>query len=345
MPLRVMEEDACGHRTIVKHHPLQRIFKGKNIQTMSMYNIVKSMMQDVLLKGNGYILIKRGESGVITALKYAPANAVSVIYDNWKDTLYYIVTLADAGKTLKVKKEDIIHITRTTRDGINGMSTTQYASDIIDLAKSVERAAKNFFEANMNVQGIFSAKVNINRKQMEEIERKWNANRGRNTVQFMPMGVEYQALGSTGKEAELISTRNENAVEIARFFGVPVQLIQTNQNLTYKAIEDLNNIFYQYTLLGYIRCIEEEFNRKVFSDSELIVDMDEDEFLMRVNKQVLAQYLSTLVGGGIMTVNESRRILGLSEKDNGDDLHIAYSDASKAQIGGEGPNPNVNGNE
>lgn len=106
----------------------------------------------------------------------------------------------------------------------------------------------------------------------------------------------------------------------------------------------MNNIFYQYTLLGYIRCIEEEFNRKVFSDSELIVDMDEDEFLMRVNKQVLAQYLSTLVGGGIMTVNESRRILGLSEKDNGDDLHIAYSDASKAQIGGDA-NPNVNGNE
>ena len=31
MQLRVMREDSDGHRTLEKHHPLQRIFKNKNL--------------------------------------------------------------------------------------------------------------------------------------------------------------------------------------------------------------------------------------------------------------------------------------------------------------------------
>jgi len=60
--------------------------------------------------------------------------------------------------------------------------------------------------------------------------------------------------------------------------------------------------------------------------------MDENEFLLRTDKKTTGEYLSKLVGGGIMTVNEARKELGLSEIEDGDKLHIAYSDASKAQI-------------
>ena len=91
--------------------------------------------------------------------------------------------------------------------------------------------------------------------------------------------------------------------------------------------------------MPYIRVIESEFTRKLFyDDDELIVDMDEDEFLLRTDKASTASYLSTLVGGGIMTVNEARKELGLSEVESGDELHIAFSDASKAKIGSEDEN-------
>ena len=60
--------------------------------------------------------------------------------------------------------------------------------------------------------------------------------------------------------------------------------------------------------------------------------MDENEFLLRTDKKTTGEYLSKLVGGGIMTVNEARKELGLSEIEDGNQLHIAYSDASKAQI-------------
>lgn len=311
---------------------------------MSMYNIMKSVMQDVLLKGNGYILINRGESGVVTSLRYLPAGSVSPQYQEYNDTLYYIVTVKigdDSRKSLKVQPKDIIHITRTTKDGVIGVSTTSFASDTIELAKSSETAAKKFFDSNLNVSGLLSCKVALNEKQRQDIKNAWQSGRGENVLQVLPMGVDYVQLGVAAKDAQLLESRDHNAVEIARFFGVPIQLIQSAQNLTYKALEDLNNIFYQYTLLGYIRAIEEEFTRKFFIDDDFIVDMDENEFLMRVNKQTLSTYLTSLVGGGILTVNEARKELGLAEVPDGDKLHIAYSDASKAQIGDENTPPNA----
>jgi phage portal protein BeeE len=42
MPLRVVKESEDGHREVVKHHPVQRIFKGRNIQTMTISAIIKS---------------------------------------------------------------------------------------------------------------------------------------------------------------------------------------------------------------------------------------------------------------------------------------------------------------
>lgn len=335
IPLRVCSEDEHGHREVVAHHPLQRIFRGKNRQTMSMFRIMKEVMQDVLMRGNGYIQIVRSQGGDITQLKHLPANSVSVMYNEFNDTLYYIVTSKNPDRSVKMTPDQIIHITRTTRDGVNGISTVDYAQDVLQLAKSSEMAARKFFDSNMNVSGLLSCKVPLNEKQRTDIKNAWTAGRGENVLQILPVGVDYVALGSSAKDSQLLDSRQYNSVEIARFFGVPVQLIQGSENLTYKALEDLNNIFYQYTLLGYIRTIEEEFNRKIFSDSDdLVVDMDENEFLMRVNKGTLSTYLTTLTGGGIMTINEARRELGLPEVPGpeGDSLHIAYSDASKAQI-------------
>lgn len=88
--------------------------------------------------------------------------------------------------------------------------------------------------------------------------------------------------------------------------------------------------------MPYVSIIEAEFTRKIFiDDPDLLVDMDENEFLLRTDKKSTGEYLTKLVGGGIMTVNEGRKELGLGRVEDGDSLHIAYSDASKAEIGSE----------
>lgn len=230
--------------------------------------------------------------------------------------------------------KDIIHLTKTTRDGINGMSVMHFAKNAVDLAKSAEDAASQFFESGMNVQGLLMCKTAMTEKQRNDIRNSWAAGRGKTTLQVLPMGMDYQVLGVDAAKGQLLESRQHESVEIARFFGVPVQLIQSGEKLTYNSLEQLNLLFLQHTLMPYIAVIESEFSRKLFIDQpNLIVDMDENEFLLRTDKKSTGEYLSKLVGGGILTVNEARKELGYGEVEDGNELHIAYSDASKAEIG------------
>lgn len=341
MPLTVVKVDEHNHREVVKHDPLQVIFKSKNIQTMTMPAIMKSVMTDVLLKGAGFILIERGAGGVVKSLRYLPYGSVAVQYNEYNNTLSYIVSMKMSENMTKkstVKSKDIIHITRVTRDGVNGQSVMQFAKSSADLAKAAEISARNFFESGMNVTGILAAKTNINQNQVDQIKQRWQSGgaSGKATIQVLPFGIDYQALGVSGKDAQLLESRAYNSLVISQFFGVPEQLINSAAKLTYNSLEQLNLLFYQHTLQPIIAGIEAEMSRKFFpGDSELYVDMDESEFLFRTDKQSEATYISTLVNGGIITVNEAREMLNMSEVPDGDTLHIAYSDASKAEIGND----------
>jgi len=226
MPLQVVELDEHGHREVVKHHPLQRIFRDKNIQIASMQTTIKSAIQDVLIHGNGYILIERGETGLVNALRYIPAGQVSPQYNQSNNTLYYWISLLDKDVTkTKFSPKDVIHLTKNTRDGVTGVPVSLYAKDVIELAKSAEEAAKAFFDSGMNVSGILACKQMLNEQARRDLKASWQAGGGRTSLQVLPVGVDYVQLGVDAEKGQLLASREYETVEIARYYGVPVQLI------------------------------------------------------------------------------------------------------------------------
>ena len=99
---------------------------------------------------------------------------------------------------------------------------------------------------------------------------------------------------------------------------------------SYSTIEASLLEFVTHTLYPYITLIENELRRKLIKPSEknLYIDLDAG-FILKSDKSSQATYLNTLVGGGIMSINEARLQLGLNPVDGGDDLRIAYSDANQ----------------
>ena len=143
----------------------------------------------------------------------------------------------------------------------------------------------------------------------------------------------------------MLESRAYNSLVISQFFGVPEQLINSAAKLTYSTLEQLNLLFYQHTLQPIIAGIEAEMSRKFFpGDLEKFIDIDESEFLFRTDKKSESEYITKLVTGGVLTVNEGRAMLGLSEVPGGDTVHLAYSDSDKAQIGGDAADENITDN-
>lgn len=77
---------------------------------------------------------------------------------------------------------------------------------------------------------------------------------------------------------------------------------------------------------------ESEFNRKLCHGTNIRIDFDES-FLIRTDKSAQANYLNTLVKGGILSINEARAQLGLPAIDGGDKVIIPFTDIAQNTIG------------
>lgn len=297
---------------------------------MTIQNVIKNAITDVLLKGNGYIYINRGETGLVTSLRWIPANDVTVQYDNIRDILSYKIPSISA----KIDRQNVIHLSKNTTDGYNGRSVLKFAKEVISISQFTECSAKNFFTSGQSLNGALLPKHPMNPRQMEEIRKHWKQSTDSNTIQIIPYEMEYVSLSSNNSDAQLLETREFNTKEICRFFGVNPALIQDNTASSYNTLEQINLQFLQYTLMPYIQMIETELSRKIFIDEDdYYVDMDEDKYLMRTDKSSTAQYYGQFIEKGVMSVNEVRKELGMNELSDGGNDHFAlYTDTNKSKI-------------
>ena len=329
LPIQVKYKDGNGNDQINKEHPLNIAFYDNK---MSKYMIIKMMVSDMLLFGNGYAYIER-KNGFVTGLRYLESNDVQVQYDKTRDRLTYTCTVLPGRN---IAPENILHIYKNSRNGYTGVGVLKYAARTIDLANYTENSSLDFFAKGLNVTGIIHAKQPMNKQQAQQALHsiEGNVNADKAYYKFLPFDIDFQPLTQNAKDAQMIETRLFNVSEIARFFNISPVLLQDLSKSSYSTVEAANLQFLTQTLLPYIAIIETEFNRKLVGEEKVFIDLDEREFL-RTDSQSTANYLQTLKAAGIITTNEAREQLGLAPIKGGDELVIPYTDINQNTLGGK----------
>lgn len=283
---------------------------------------IKQMVWDTLVSGNGLAYIKRDRDGVAKELIYVPTGSFTICYNQQAQQLYYLIpTLSDK----KIEPINVIHILKNSIDGVNGKSIPWYARKTVNLATAAENAAFNFFDSGCAISGILKSNKPLSTQQKTDIKMSWNQAH----VQGEPSGLavlgndlDFQEIGSNSAESQLLESRKYSVREIARFLGIPPELIGDEVNKSYNSLAQAVDALITFTLMPFIQIIEDEFNRKCLLPSErriYHIDFKEEDLRMP-DETAQAQALNSLVAGGIMTPNEARKILGLPEVDGGDDL-------------------------
>lgn len=202
MPLRVVKESVEGHQEILHGHPLQKIFRDRGTQTVSMFMTMKNAILDTLKKGNGYIYINRADTGDVLSFRYLDASSVTIMYNEKTDTLYYLAPTVIKGK---IMPNQILHFVKNTKGtgGVEGISVLTYARDVIALAKAAEEQAKSFFESGCNVSGILSAGpgTNLSNLQREQLRSSWAIKGNKSSIQVLPSNVQYVPIGTDASKA------------------------------------------------------------------------------------------------------------------------------------------------
>lgn len=318
--------------TIVTDHPLHEIWHAC-LQTR--FIMMKQLIVDLLLYGNGFAMIERTEQGRPENLIYCPRGTVDIQYNERTHKLLYKVK----GMPRLVEPVNMIHLIKNTRDGIHGVGVIEYASCSAELAKVTERAAHDYFNNGLHVAGILTTETpRLTDDQRNKIRQAWYQAHGKSGsgLAVLEGGMQYQPVSSNGRDSQMLETRLFNLQEIARFFNISPVLLGDLSHNSYASIEGSLLEFVTHTLYPYITLVEDELTRKLIlpSEHQLQIDLDAN-FLLKSDKTSQAQYLTSLVRGGIMTINEARQQIGLNDLEGGDELIIPYTNVDQNRINKE----------
>lgn len=325
---------------IVYDHNLYNVFNN-NVQTK--YMLMKMLIVDMLLYGNGLAYIERDNNGKPVSIIYCEHGTYNIYYDRLTRDLYYTIQGINNGR---IEPINVIHFVKNSKDGVNGIGILNYAKNTIELSKFTEKTSRDYFSGNCHLNGVLSTESKINtQQQREQIRDAWiqaNGNNGTG-IAVLEYGMKYQPVSSNAKEAQMLESRLFNLQEVARFFSINPVLLGDLSHSSYSTIEASLLEFVLHTLMPYIKLIEDELTRKLILPSEkaLYIDLD-DNFILKSDKQSQANYLTTLKNAGIITINEARQQLGLNPMENCDVLMVNYTNIDNNIINKDRDNKDKN---
>lgn len=325
LPIKLQRMGENGKNEI-DNHPLKLVFGDRANNNLSKFNMMKLLVQSVMLRGNGFAYIQRAEDGTVTGLRYLEASDVIINYNKEKDILYYTVPKFTSIK--RVEPCNMIHLLKNSYDGVNGLSVLTYASRALRTANATEESANSFFNNGCNLSGVLTVQGQLQQKQKDDIRASWAqayANGGQGLA-VLQGNMSYQPIQISAKDSQMLESRLFNVQDIARFFGISPVLLGDLSHASYNTIEAVQQEFLVHTLQPYVTMIENEFNRKLLKPSErkLNIILETNEIL-RTDKSAQATYYSTMLTNGLLTQNEIRKELGYNPIEGGDKLVIPYS--------------------
>ena len=338
LPFNVIKK-TNGDTVKVPNHPLNLIFSDKSDMTITWMQFIKQIVQEMLLKGNSYAYVYRNNDGSVKKLRFLRNSDVIIDYNEIKDKLYYKCSYVAKGR---IETCNMLHFKKFSFDGIHGDSIIKIMWRTLQIGTAQEKNALSTFENGGTKIGYIKSSVPISAEQKQQVVQDWsNAYSGPGGTDYSRIAVlghnlDYQSINSSAEENELLSSRLFTVSEVARFMGISPVLLGDLSHSSYSTIEASLLQFLSQTLQPYLKLIETEMSRKLFrpSESDLYVDIDDYAILLS-DKTTLANYYSTLVSNGIMTLNESRQNLGLPVKEGGDELLIPFTDLSQNTVGNE----------
>lgn len=313
------------HKEELESHSLNLIFNDKAGNTITKFNLMKLLIQSVILKGNGFAYIYRAKDGTVTNIRFVESKDVTIHYNKSKDELYYNIPFIS---NKRIEPINVIHLIKNSYDGINGISVLSYAARSLGISNNTENSANSFFTNGCNLAGVLTVQGQLTQKQKDDIRSSWNQaySNGGNGLAVLQGNMSYQPIQLNAADSQMLESRQFNVTDIARFFGISPVLLGDLSHSSYSTIEATQNQFLVHTLQPYISMVEAEFNRKLLkpSESNLSINLDETAIL-KTDKTALASYYTSLLNTGVLCVNEVRKELGYSEIEGGDKHLIAYT--------------------
>lgn len=268
LPLMVYKRTGERSRVIDRKHPLFKVLHRRPNPWMTAFTFRETMVGHLVLRGNAYARIVRNGGGDVAQLW--PLHPASVAPFLRGDELFYRVN--QGGTVKEYPRTQILHLRGMGGDGVTGYSPIRQAREAVALALACEQSGTKLFGNGSSPGGILTHDGMLKPEQKARIKRDWEAAQSglanRHRVVVLDSALKWDKVGVDPQDAQFLETRRFQLAEIARWFRVPLHLLQDLENASYATVEQQGIDFTVHCVRPWCERIEQELVAQLFSEAD-----------------------------------------------------------------------------
>lgn len=309
-----------------KTSPASRIFRSPN-QYETLPQILTNTVADMLFHGESIWLALRDERYAIREVHRIPYHSWTIHYAQEEGAIFYqINTKGDlfSNPDMLVPARDICHFRQhCPRHALVGESPLKNAALAVGLQVALNQSQLAFFSNLDRPSGTIQTDLELSTEQVTELRarfseqsKKWN----QGGTPILSHGLKFSAVGIAQSDAQLVEQQKLSALDISRVFGVPYALISDGSG-PQGGTEALVTHWLSIGLGSLIESIERSLDKLFKLGMDERIELDPTP-LLRVDQASLFEFIGNAVQKGVLTPNEARRRVRLSDITGGDDAFL-----------------------
>lgn len=300
-------------------HPYSALLKRSPNPFHTSFTFREILMLNALSGGVMYAYIVRDGNGVATEIYPLDSETVSPIPPKTMGgQLYYRVSNMDA----PIPAINMICVPAMSFDGIDPNSPIVSAREIVGESLAAQRLSNDYYGNGAMLTGVLQTDMEIPVVEKKKMKESWNNEHGRGKrggTAILSHGLKYTPISNSLEEAQMKEMREFMVTEVCRIYNVPPHMVFELTKSSFNNIAQMSLDFAKYTIRPWIKRIEEEFNRKLFSvDTTRFVKFNMDSILRAdIETRMNAYQIARMIG--LNSINELRQMEGRNPIEGGDD--------------------------
>lgn len=309
LPLPLYQRTETG-REKATAHPLYKVLHDQPNERQTALEFREQMTAAMLLRGNAYARITRGNDGQVRQLLPVHPDRMRVIeLDNGR--LGFEATNTN-GSVAKLLQDEVFHLRHRSDDGILGISPVARSKETLGLALAERNHGTDTFANGAKLLGILKAPGVLNKEQRDMVKQSWAAYKAGGTP-VLDAGMDYSTVSMTLEDAEWIAARQFSVEEVCRLFRVPPTIVGDLRHGNYSNTSELFRQFVTLSLRRHLLAWEQAISRQLLTEAGRRTYFAEHqvEGLLRGDSKTRADFYHQAITDGWMSIDDVRQLENL----------------------------------
>jgi len=262
LPLKVYKRQPDGGKEYAYSHPLNDLFSTVVNDEQTPQELLEFVMASALLHGTAYCHKEMDGRGRVIALHPLDSALMRVTRDA-SDRLVFDYQDAKRGRVYLPR--EIWRVPGLGSDGVTGYSVIDYAKQTLGTSIATERHAAKTFANGTRINGVFEMDEFLRdddaRKRLQQDLQNYTGVENAHKTLLLESGLKYKGVSMSNDAAQFLESRKFQIADIARWFRVPLHMLNEMDRATWNNIEHSGIEFVTHTLRPWCERIEQTITR------------------------------------------------------------------------------------